>query len=441
LRERLFGESQPYAAFDEAFKRFRDRPEQLRAVFLTDGYLYAEQPTLAALFASRVALSHLFRDEELRVRRGEHTLFAVRSGGEYVWADGPNRGERARLWLFDRVARKDERLGPDLHVGVRWLGDQLGTRVIQIERLTARGILARLHYDSLSVNAVLEAREGRLQLACEEGAGLEPAGIAEQKRRALRLSRVLAEFERRVQQQVEEALPFDEPKTEEGQQDGKLRPEWRTAYEQGAHAFTFNGDRYPVFDRLGRPRVPQVCADFIVDTWERMAGTRWLGQPEGRGRKVGRLDFSSLEIENRRSVEQLIGYARTRPEWFELVEIPEALRVQFRDRARFFGALLHNRADYRPLDVVAILGPRDDELLHYHSFFIVASDPLSGMPLLLAANAGRPRIRNWEAELDNAPRRGIVARIRPRLEWLESLLEPEAGSVGGGEPSTEAWPG
>jgi hypothetical protein len=76
--------------------------------------------------------------------------------------------------------------------------------------------------------------------------------------------------------------------------------------------------------------------------------------------------------------------------------------------------------------VVAILGPRDDEQLHYHSFFIVAADPLSGMPSLLAANAGRPRIRHWEAELENAPRRGIVARIRPRLEWLEGLLQADA---------------
>ena len=70
---------------------------------------------------------------------------------------------------------------------------------------------------------------------------------------------------------------------------------------------------------------------------------------------------------------------------------------------------------------MAILGLRDDERMHYHSFIVVSDDPLTGMPTAVAANAGRPRIRNWEAEMQNAPRRSIIARIRPRLEWLEAL--------------------
>jgi hypothetical protein len=78
---------------------------------------------------------------------------------------------------------------------------------------------------------------------------------------------------------------------------------------------------------------------------------------------------------------------------------------------------------------VAILGPRDDEKLHYHSFFIVDADPLSGMPTELAANAGRPRIRSWEGEMQSAPRRSILARIRPRPIWLEALVAPEETGV------------
>lgn len=39
---------------------------------------------------------------------------------------------------------------------------------------------------------------------------------------------------------VGEALPFDEPKTEEGQQDGNLRPAWRWAYTHGWDSYTFN---------------------------------------------------------------------------------------------------------------------------------------------------------------------------------------------------------
>jgi hypothetical protein len=420
LRARLFGEPSPWAAFSEVFERFRGRPTELRQVLLTDGYLYAEQPAVAALLAHGVALPQLFSEKELLVVRGERTLRAERVGSEYVWADGPEHGERARLWLFDRVQVSGEKPRASKHVAVSGL--RLGTSSIEIERLTERAALAQLQYGALRVPAVLAVREGRLVLECESVSAEARPRVEAARSAAERRARVLAELRTRVAEQVDEALPFDEPKTEDGQQDGKLRPEWRSAYLRGASSFTFNGDRYPVFDASGRPRPPQVCVDFIVDTWERMAGTHWLARDEGRARRLGRLDFGELGIENRRSVEQLIDFARSRTDWFELLEVPEAERVPFSGRRRFFQRLFEQREQFRPGDVVAILGPRDDERLHYHSFFILADDPLSGMPTLVAANAGRPRVRNWENELENAPRRSIVARIRPRLAWLESLV-------------------
>jgi hypothetical protein len=165
-----------------------------------------------------------------------------------------------------------------------------------------------------------------------------------------------------------------------------------------------------------------VCVDFVLDSWERMADSWWLPRSDGRGRRVGRLDFDALQIENRRSVEKLVEFAKQHPDWFELLEIPRAAQVPLRGRRRFFERLYQDRRQYRPGDVVVILGPRDDERLHYHSFFVVAADPMSGMPTLLAANAGRPRVRTWEAEMQNAPKRAIVARLRPRLDWLERLV-------------------
>jgi len=71
---------------------------------------------------------------------------------------------------------------------------------------------------------------------------------------------------------------------------------------------------------------------------------------------------------------------------------------------------------------VTIYGLRDDGKMHYHSFFVYEADPVTGAPSLVAANAGRPRIRPWEAEMLTAPQRSIRARIRPRLEWLELVL-------------------
>jgi hypothetical protein len=429
LRARLWTEAAPWAAFSELHRRLSSSPEELRQVVLSDGYLYAETPALAVLLANALTLRQLFSEPELSVVRGDQTLVALRSGDEYVWADGPERGLRARLWLFDRVAARGQALGPGKHWAIGELGLELGTSFIEIERLTGAGVLARLHYGQASTRAVLRPSAGRLRLDCETIPEPLRAEVAARRAQSRRRARLLPELRRRIAEQVDEALPFDEPRTEEGQQDGKLRPEWRTAYLRGASSFEFNGDKYPVFDRLGRPRSPQVCVDFVVDTWERMAGTRWLRQSEGRGRSVGRIDFSALSIENQRSVEQLIEFARARPEWFDLLEVPEAERVPFASRRRFFERLLALRDEFRAGDVVAILGPRDDERLHYHSFFIVAEDPLSGMPTLLAANAGRPRLRSWEAELENAPRRGIVARIRPRLPWLESLTGASASSA------------
>lgn len=421
-RARLFGENPPYTAFTDVLRAFKRDPEALRRVVLTDGYLYADEPTLGTLLATRLSLSLLFREPLLQVTRGSQQLKAERRGASYVWVDGPDAGAPARLWLFDRVSVLGAQLGPSRHVAVRRLAEELGTSSIELVRHTAGGLLASLSYDELRIPAVLQvAPTAELLLECELVTPAEQARVTLARHAALRRRQALGLLRSQIEAQVSEGLPFDEPKTEEGQQDGKLRPEWRNAYLRGETSFLFNGDRYSVFDDRGRPRTPQVCVDFVVDTWERVAGTRWLAQSEGRARSVGRLDFGRLGIENRRSVEQLIEFARAHPEWFELLEVPEAARVPFAQRRRFFERLYRQRQDFRPGDVVAILGPRDDEKLHYHSFFIVDHDPVSGMPTLLAANAGRPRLRTWEAELENAPRRGVVARIRPRLSWLEAL--------------------
>jgi hypothetical protein len=288
-----------------------------------------------------------------------------------------------------------------------------------------------LIYGDERVPAVLSIENGRLSLGCEAihpeaAAAVEVARSLNQRRNL-----VLERLRKVISEQVDEALPFDEPKTEEGQQDGWLRFKWRAAYQSGQQSFEFNGDEYPVFGIGGIPRTPQVCIDFITDSWERMAGTHWASRGEGRLRHIGRLDLDALGAGNRRRVTGLIDFALAHSEWFETKLVPDSERIRFADRASFFQQLYLQRNEYQPGDVVAILGPRNDEKLHYHSFFIFAADPVTGMPTLVAANAGRPRIRTWEGEMKNAPLRSIVARIRPRLEWLEAI----AGTTERQEPS------
>jgi hypothetical protein len=421
LRERLHHGALPWNALAETFARYQQHPRAIRQVLLTDSYLYAEQPVVAEMLANSVNLSKLFSEHAIVVTRGNQTLHATRKRGDYFWADGPEPGSPARLWLFDRVAVEGEKLGPSKLVAFGDLRYQTGANQIEIERLTAGAVLAQLVYGEIRVPAILAIRQNQLQLECEVIPRDRQADVEFERALAKRKTQVLARLRASIDEEVNEALPFDEPKTEQAQQDGKLRQEWKQAYLQGSSSYSFNGDSYPVFGAKGRPRIPQVCVDFIVDSWERMAGTRWLARDEGRARRIGRINFDTLDIENRRSVDRLIEFARARPEWFELLEFAEADRVRFYERHRFFQRLYALRKDFQPGDVVAILGPRDDEKLHYHSFFIVADDPITRMPTLLAANAGRPRIRSWESEMQNAPRRSILARIRPRLSWLEGL--------------------
>jgi hypothetical protein len=329
------------------------------------------------------------------------------------------------MWLFDRVTVLGEPLSPQKHVTVTPLRRQTAADRVEVESIGPEGALATLIYGTQRVPALLSIQNGRLSLECtvvpkDVTAVVDTAREVNQRR-----ERVVERLRAVISEQVEEALPFDEPITEEGQQDGQLRLNWRLAYAKGQHTFEFNGDEYPVFNATGLPRTPQVCVDFITDTWERLAGTRYTRREEGRNRKVGRLDLDATGIENRRRVQSLIDFATAHSEWFDAKVIPESERVRFANRTEFFGNLYEQRAHFQPGDVVAILGPRDDGKQHYHSFFIFDADPLTGMPTLVAANAGRPRIRTWESEMRNAPLRSIVARIRPRMEWLETIAGTE----------------
>src|SRR5262249_32754481 len=153
--------------------------------------------------------------------------------------------------------------------------------------------------------------------------------------------------------------------------------------------------------------------DFVLDTFERASGT-WYGTRKlGRRRLPGRLDFSSYGIDNQRSVERFIDFAGEHPELFEVYQLAGEERIEFRERSKFFAHVYEHRDRYAPGDIVTILGLRDDDKYHYHSFFVFEADPVTGMPTRLAANAGRPRIRSWENELQNAPRRSLYARVRP----------------------------
>ncbi|HEV8549966.1 MAG TPA: hypothetical protein VGQ57_13075 [Polyangiaceae bacterium] len=405
-----------------SFKRF---PVFLRDVLLTDGYVFATQAPLGATLAEGLTLGSLFREPRLVVERGAERLLVESDGeGGYRYADGPERGRAARLLLFDRVFAEGAEPAAPVHVELDGLQASLGFDTITLERVTPEGIVAEAHYGPTSVPTVLVREGAALRLGCELP-GPDAERLRHFRELALRRRRAVEHLKQAIAQGVEEALPFDEPRTEFGQEDGKLRQRWREAYFQGASRYDFNGDSYEVFDAHGRPRVPEVCIDFVVDTFERAGGAWYAGKDEPRARSAGRVEFDGTGMLNRRNVEEFVALARRRTDWFDLRPAPPDEQVPIERRTRFLATLFAHRGEYRPGDIVVILGPRQDEKLHYHSFFVFDADPVTGMPSLVAGNSGRPRVRAWASEMASAPKRGVFARIRPSLSLLEQAL-PDA---------------
>jgi hypothetical protein len=425
LRADMASDPHPWQAFERVLVRVKKSPELAREVFLTEGYLYTESPELAALYVNFLALGLLFREPEIVLERGRERFPLVRHNGDYEYKEGPERGQRAALLLFDRVFLPKSEPGPALQRDLRGVAAQTFADEMRIDHLSDSGAIVALRFGDDWVPAALRRVETGFELECERVPEALGENVAQARALAKRRARVVDVLSRVVASEVDEALPFDEPKTEEGQQDGQLRPAWRRAYLDGRDRYSFNDDRYWVFDQRGRPHVPQVCIDFVMDTLERSSGAWFRARGEHREFVPGKLNFDSFNLDNRRSVETFIAFAAAHPEWFDVTETPPETRVAFYDHQAFFADIYAHRDEYRPFDIVTIFGLRSDGKLHSHSFFVADRDPVTGMPIAVAANAGRPRIRSWENEMQNAPQRAIRAHIRAKLSWLEATVAPE----------------
>jgi hypothetical protein len=325
------------------------------------------------------------------------------------------------------VALREADLAAPLHRDLRALADTVGFDRARIGRRTEGALLADLRFGAQWVPALLEAKGAALTLGCvaadaKTREAVEAARAAQGPRR-----RALLAMHDVVTEVVGEALRFDRPEGEKtAERDGELRPQWMTAYLQGRERFSYDGATYPVFDASGRAWPPEVCVDFVLDSFERTSGT-WYAPRGGRlGRIRGRLDFDEAGIRNRRGVLAFGAFAEAKPELFESRRFAGAERIQFKERTRFFDFLVDHADEVRPGDVVAIHGMKADQKIHQHAILVEWADPITGFPSGLADQMKRPRRRTWEGIMAEAPLRSLLYRARHR-DTVWTRLDPGAG--------------
>jgi hypothetical protein len=222
---------------------------------------------------------------------------------------------------------------------------------------------------------------------------------------------------------VEESPRFDEPLDEpEGvQQDGELRVAWVAAYQRGETTFTYGTVDYPVFDAQGRPIPPEVCIDFVLDAWQRAGGTWYRRQGEVPGRTHGELDLDVAHLP-RRSVPKLLASADAEGAVLDRYDVPEEDLVPLARGAEYAQAVAREAHAFREGDALVIYGLRLQDLrLHYHSVLVIRTEPMTGVPMQIADNQGRPRFRTLANAMLAAPLRSIAHRLRLDLDALAAL--------------------
>jgi hypothetical protein len=400
----------------------------LRALLLREGYVFAADPVEALALISLLDLAKLFDEPKLFLERGSVVYTLTRVDGRfpsYRYADG----RTAELLFGDRLALEERGLKDPLHRDLRTLRRELGFDRARVLELRQSGMLAELRFGGAWVKTLLPAKGAQLTLGCHDATKDERARLATWRNDDARRRSATLRLHAAIDEEVKEQLPFDRPREEEtADKDGNLRPNWRWAFEHGQAWFSFEEKSYPVFDAKGRPFPPQVCVDFVLDSFERASGTWFEKGSDGVGKRVvGKLDFDAHGIKNRRGVLAFEKFAEENPTLFTHSRFAPEERVPFGERARFFAFLSKNADRFRPGDIVAIQGRKADGLIHQHAILIEDTDPLTGFPDALADQMKRPRRRTWEGIMAEAPLRSLLFHVRPTNQVLFALAdEPEA---------------
>lgn len=423
---RLFEKARPGFRVSNLRARHRREPEALRALLLREGYAYSPDPLDALDLVSQIFLADLFADEEIWLQRGSDTRRLRRETKHkettYRYVDGPLVGRAADLLFGDRVALVAGDLASPLHRDLRALADAEGFDRARIDRRTDAGLVAELRFADQRVRALIPSEGAALRLDCldadsDSRAAVKAARDADAPRR-----RGLARLHEVVTTVLGESFRFDRPEGEKGpDRDGTLRPVWASAYLSGRSSFDYDGASYAVFDSAGNAWPPEVCVDFVLDTYERTSGSWFRPRGPSLGRDPGRLRFDATGTANLRGVIAFGQFAEKQPSLFTMRRFAGKERIEFRERSRYFQFLADHADEVRPGDVIAIHGMKRDDRIHQHAILVEYADPITGFPSGLADQMKRPRRRTWEGIMAEAPLRSLLFRARPTAEVFAKL--------------------
>ena len=406
-------------------KRHRADKPLLRSLLLREGYAYTEEVADALAIAADVKLPDLFDEPTIYLQRASITHKLKRGGTTkepvYTFDGGPFAGMNADLLFGDRVALTSAELADPLHRDLNGLVDEIGFDRAKIVHMTERAMVADLRFGDRTARALLATDGPEVHLAClAEDAETRAAIDAYRKEHAPR-RRALIALHDAVTTIVSELVRFDRPHNEKSpDKDGQMRPVWLTAYLQGRASYGFEGGSYPVFDAQGRAWPPEVCVDFVLDSFERASGTWFRPKGETLGRTVGRFEWAS-DVRQQRGVIGFGNIAEKHPELFEVRRFAGAERIPFAERERFFDFLTKHVDDFHAGDVVAIHGEKKDNRIHQHAILIERTDPITGFPYALADQMRRPRRRTWEGIMAEAPKRSLLFRLHTKDAVFQSV--------------------
>jgi hypothetical protein len=415
------------------YKQQRQNPQLMRSILLRQGYVYTPVLKDAITLTSTYHVGDLFDEPEIWMQRGNHKhrlkLEKQRGMRIYRYVDGSRKGHVAKMLFGDRFTVRASELKKPLHVDWDALAQQLGFDRSVIEHKTQTQVVAKLRLGSTWVQALAKVQGATVKLSCLSADVTTRKQIESWQQANLPRKQLMLNLSEAITQQVDEGLRFDRPQGERGpDRDGQLRPVWLNAYLHKQKYFSVDEASYPVFNSSGQPWPPQVCVDFVLDTYDRAKGTWYQSAVADPARIVGNFDWDSLHIPNRRGVLAFGQFATKHPEHFEVRHFVGKERIQFGNRKAYFAFLIDHADEFRPGDILAIKGLKRDGRIHQHAILLEKTDPLTGMPYGLADQMKVPRRRSWEGIMAEAPMRSLFYRVRPgdhiQLAGIKAIPAP-----------------